>query len=143
MRLPLRLQPQTSRRLFAAVITVHLCAAAAVTVTVLPWALKVFCLLLIGASPLLVLRRLRLDLPRSISLRQDGTMEVERADGQIQVERIGNAAVALPWLVVLSCEYEGQQRRLVLPADSLDAEAHRSLRLWLRYRTKNVFPESV
>jgi hypothetical protein len=91
----------------------------------------------------LVLRRLRLDLPRSISLRQDGTMEVERADGQIQVERIGNAAVALPWLVVLSCEYEGQQRRLVLPADSLDAEAHRSLRLWLRYRTKNVFPESV
>jgi hypothetical protein len=71
-----------------------------------------------------------------IILRDDGWMDIEWIRGQLQLQRVGKNTVVLPWLVVVDADCAGRRRYLTLPADALDAESQRLLRLWLRWQTQ-------
>jgi hypothetical protein len=136
MRLPLTLTPRPSRLLLAAVASGHLSAAVAIGVASIPTWVIGLCCLLIAVSLWRTLRNLWLDRPISMVLRNDGRMEIELASGQRHEASVGRDTVVLPWLMVLACECGDRRRLLTLPADSLDAEPKRLLRLWLRWRTE-------
>jgi hypothetical protein len=136
MRLPQTLTPRPSRVLFVAIIAGHLGAAVAVGVTSIAfWGIGLSWLL-IAASLRHTLRHLWLERPITIVLRQDGRMEIELASGRRDEARVANNTVVLPWMILLACECGDRRRFLTLPADSLDAESLRMLRLWLRWRTE-------
>jgi hypothetical protein len=137
MRLPQTLTPRPSRLLFAAITAGHFGAAVAVGVTSIAywWGIGP-CWLLIAASLGQAVRRLWLERPLAIVLRQDRRMQIEWAAGRRDDARVGKHTVVLSWLIMLDRDCGDQRRFLALPVDSLDPESFRSLRLWLRWRTE-------
>jgi hypothetical protein len=74
-------------------------------------------------------------LPRLL-LRHDGKLEIETEAGDAALAEIGRDTVVWACLIVLHLQMkEGQRRTWVLFPDGLvGADAHRQLRLWLRWR---------
>jgi toxin CptA len=69
------------------------------------------------------------------------------ADGKLQIERRGavwlDAAVlpgvvVFPWLIVLRLRVDGRVCSLAIPFDGVAREAHRDLRLWLRWLSTDI-----
>jgi hypothetical protein len=136
MRLPQTLTPRPSRVLFVGIIAGQLGAAVAVGVTSIAfWGIGLSWLL-IATSLGHTLRRLWFERPIAIVLRQDGRMEFDLSSGRRDDARVAKNTVVLPWMIMLACECGDRRRFLTLPADSLDAESLRLLRLWLRWRTE-------
>lgn len=81
-------------------------------------------------------RRLRTQpgLPQALKLQPDGSLDWIEADGSAANYRVDATTTVLPWLIVLRLTGRNGGRSLVLPGDALGAEAHRQLRVWLRWR---------
>lgn len=73
------------------------------------------------------------DCPRALRLDASGCYLLQA--GQWQRVRVQATSLVLPWLVVLHYRAEGHwfSRTLCLPADSLDVDTHRRLRVCLRF----------
>lgn len=70
--------------------------------------------------------------PKALRLSKSGCFLLQ--SGHWQPVQLQASSLVLPWLVVLHYRAEGQwfSRTLCLPADSLDADTHRRLRVRLR-----------
>jgi len=71
----------------------------------------------------------------ALTLRADGRLEIERRDGSLNEAEIEGGTVVYPRLVVLRMRAKGRSETLVLPRAASGAEAHRRLRVWLKWRT--------
>ena len=96
------------------------------------WLLLVAWVLLFG-SLAVVRHRLASRNPETLVLRGDGQVELAGQEG-VTTAVIGQGTVVLPWLVVLELRIQGRARFIPIAADALDPDAHRQLRLWLRWR---------
>jgi len=70
----------------------------------------------------------------ALTLRADGLLGIEHDDGSIEQAVVHPDTTVLPWLVVLRCRTDGRIRTLTLPRAAMDVDAHRQLRLWLRWK---------
>ena len=70
----------------------------------------------------------------TLTLGADGRLELGRADGSVEAAAVLPQTTVFPWLVVLNCRVGGRAESLAIPRPAMDAEAHRQLRLWLRWK---------
>jgi toxin CptA len=114
-------------------------AAIAASLLVFPlWAGGAVSLMLLLGLRHYVLRDAWLCLPHSCAglvLEEEGA-EIILRDGKRQPCRILPGSLASPWLTVLNILPEESRfsRSVVILPDSLDAEAFRQLRVWLKWR---------
>ena len=139
MELPLRLQLQPSRCYLVFLASGHILTGVAVCLLPLPPLMRVGLVALLG---LLFVRQWRAgsrNLP-GLLLRRDSQLELIEAGGDATVAEVGDDTVVWPWLVVLHLRTEsGRRAALVLFPDGLaGGDAHRQLRLWLRWRNEAV-----
>lgn len=132
MQLPVTLTLKPSRILATLLVLAHgLVVAEAAS---LPGTIAAPVVILVLLSLVLSLRRHAYRLPVSaLTLKADGTLEVEgRASrGIVEVDR---RTTVHSWLVILLLRSGNRGVSLVLPPDALGSEAHRQLRLWLRWK---------
>ncbi len=127
----LHIPVRPSRHLLALQWVAHAIAAGALLHANIPDGLRIFLLLLVGAS----LARLRgSSAVAGLILHGDGRLEKVGADGTANELVPHPHTTALPFLVVLLYRQDGRLTALTLLADSLAAEDFRQLRLWLRWR---------
>jgi hypothetical protein len=131
MQLPVTLVLKQSRALAAALTAAHILAAAGLVPTTLPVPAKLIVGLFIALSLVRCLRRRR---AVSLTLKTDGTLEIERPDGARQEACVLPNTTVFPWLVVLSLRVGGRKESLTLPTDALGVDGQRQLRLWLRWK---------
>jgi toxin CptA len=132
--LPLVIETQASAALKVLLVAVHLAALAALFLASLPGAVRLAGALLLGASLWATWNRLA-----SVRLRA-------RADGQLEIWRdatwkpvpLRSDSVALPWLIVLRWREGRRRHSLALPGDALPDDEHRRLRVWLRWKAKQL-----
>jgi hypothetical protein len=138
MRLPLTLQPKPSRWLQWVVGIGHAAAGIALLGSaMLSWSLVLFGLV-ISLSAILSVYRLGNDVPESLTLRSDGSLEIVERDGIRAITSIDKDSVALPWLILVRLEKrEGKSPYLIMTRDSLDSDGIRSICLWMRWRAKD------
>jgi toxin CptA len=138
-----RLRP--SRALAAAIASGHLAAAAAAIVA-LPGAAAAIATLGVALS---AIAHVRLALHRAphavvgLEFTADGRAGVAGPGGDWLAARVRSAVVPVPWLAVVTLrDALGRRRSAVVLPDSLDREAFRRLRLWLRWRTPASLPST-
>ena len=68
----------------------------------------------------------------------DGRLHVERDDGAREEARLETDTTVYPWMVILRFRLSGQSRSFVLLRRRIGIEAHRKLRVWLRWRAQNA-----
>lgn len=131
MKLPLRLQLKPSLTYLVFLAGGHILAGVAVCFLPWPGALRSGILLLLLCFWQKVSRRLPV-----LLLRADGGVELLLGTEATPMH-VGQESVVWSWLVVLHLETEqGGKRVWVLFPDGLaGADAHRQLRLWLRWRS--------
>lgn len=135
MQLPVTLRLKPSPTLAIALVLAHGAVAVGLTLAGLPLAAVIPCGLLLACSLALALRR-RVLRPavRALTLKGDGRVEIEAADGNRAEASVLPHTTVFPWLAVLLLRTAAGRVALTLPPDALDAGAHRLLRLWLRWR---------
>ena len=131
MLLPATLHPRRSRVLVVAVLAAHLVAALGLLLVAPGWALKAAGCAVLVASSAFALRRPDIG---TLTLRVDGRIEIGRHDGSVAEASVEPATTVVSWLVVLVYRIGGRIEALVLPPDTLTDDAHRELRLWLRWK---------
>ena len=132
--LPLVIDTKASAALKSLLVAVHLAALAALLLTSLPGAVRLTGALLLGAS--LWATRNRLVSVR-LRARADGQLEIWRDAAWKQVQ-LRSDSVALPWLIVLRWREGRRRHSLALPGDALAGDEHRRLRVWLRWKAKQL-----
>lgn len=134
--LPLVVSVGASRSLRHGLIALHLLAGCALAVSALPLAWRLAGMLVLCLS---AWRRTR---PRPpVELRCDREGKLARATAQgWREQRLGQPLVVLPGLCLITLRPAagGPAHGLLIPADSLDAQAFRRLRVWLRWRAANL-----
>jgi len=131
MLFPVTIEIKPSRRLRAALVSVHLAALSGLAMTLPSWGLAL-------AAPLLLLSLLhawRRLVPVRITLRQDGTAALETPDGAAVECEVLPGSTAFNWLMVCRVRLEktAGQRALVILRDSVPEEGFRRLQVWLRW----------
>ena len=136
MQLPLRLQLKASPTYLVFLAGGHILAGVAVCFLPWPGAVRAGILLLLGMLLLRLWQVASRRLP-TLLLRADGRVELHLSGTQVVPAHVGQDSVVWPWLVVLHLEMEqGGRRAWVLFPDGLvGADAHRQLRVWLRWRS--------
>ena len=134
MQLPLRLQLKPSRSYFVFLASGHILAGVAVCLLPLPGLLRLGLVALLGLLLLRQWHSVSRVLP-SLLLRRDGKVELQNGTAAPVLSGVGKSTVIWSWLVVLHLQPEdGPVRRLILFPDGLvGRDAHRQLRLWLRW----------
>lgn len=118
-----------------AVLVACAAAAGALAVAQLPWSLA-------GAGTLVLVlvarSTLRPGVGRVVILaaRGDGRWTVRYADGRCAVGTLHPDSVAHPWLCVMVLRDGWRRLMVTIPADALTRDAHRRLRLYLRWQPK-------
>lgn len=141
--LPLRLERRYSRALARTVIIVHALALAVLGVLDLPWWLKLTLAMAVLIQAVITWRR-HVNLTASGAIRAivwtaDGQWELSDADGKTHAAQLRRASYVQPALVVLRFKLGKYRRRAVLlPADGVDADLHRRLRVGLRLHAELV-----
>jgi hypothetical protein len=137
MQLPLRLQLRPSRCFFAFLAGGHILAGVAVCLLPLPMLLRAGGLVLLGLLFIRQWHACARHLP-GLLLRRDGRLELMSGGAPPVVADIEGDTLVWPWLVVLHLRTEdGARRALPLFPDAFDAtDAHRRLRVWLRWRAE-------
>jgi hypothetical protein len=134
---PLVVALRPSRLLAAALYAMHGLALACVLLSGLSWWLRAVLAGAVLASLLHAVRSGVAGKPGQV-LRalEDGTLEVEGADGEPRRAQVWRDTCVYSKLIVLRyrCEGERQTRSLVLAPGSADAGNLRRLRVWLRWR---------
>ncbi len=131
MELPVTLSLKPSRILAVALTIAHALAAAGMALTRLPAPAKLMLGLFIALS---LVRWLRWRPTPSLTLKADGGLEIARRDGSRREAQVLPSTTVFPWLIVLSFRVDGEKESLPLPVDALGIEAHRHLRLWLKWK---------
>lgn len=126
-----------SRLLVALLLLMHLLAAAALNLVVLPLPVKLSLTGLLLMSLSIALYRLRN--PAVVALHPDitGNLEVETKVGARKTAAIGAHAIIFSGLIVLRLRCGEEKFAVSLLPDSLDADHARQLRLWLRWRPES------
>ena len=75
---------------------------------------------------------------RALTLKADGSLEIERRGGVRSQARVSPRTTVLSWLVVLQFDMDGKISALTLPRDALTDSDHRQLRLWLRWKAASA-----
>jgi len=81
---------------------------------------------------------LRTDSPVGLVLRSDGQLILRLADGSESLASVHPATTVFAGVVVLLARSADRRWALTLPVDTLGADGHRQLRLWLRWRISAV-----
>lgn len=141
--LPLRLERRPSRGLAWGVTVVHVLAMVVILPLALPWWVKLVVSLAVIAQGILIWRNhvspIAAGAIREIVWKADGEWELVRVDGGATPTRLRRASYVQPALVVLRfIEAGGRRRSVLLPADGVDAELHRRLRVALRLHAETV-----
>ncbi|MDD5250552.1 MAG: hypothetical protein PHY45_16365 [Rhodocyclaceae bacterium] len=135
MQLPVTLRLKPSPALAGALVLAHGVVAFGAVATALPGALMLPSLLLLALSLAITLRRHVLRPPlQALTLKADGELEVQCSDGRCGAAAIHPQTAVFSWLVTLQLRIDGRNVALALPPDALEAEGHRQLRLWLRWK---------
>ena len=139
--LPLRIERRASRGLAWAVGAVHGLALAVLPPLDLPWWLKLIVAAAVLSQAVLTWRRhVAPRAPgaiRGLLWRADGQWELMRVDGRAFTARLRRASYLHPHLVILRFIAEdGARHALLLPADAVDAQLHRRLRVGLRLQAE-------
>lgn len=75
----------------------------------------------------------------SLTLHTDGRCMIVRTTGVCDEATIdAETTTVLPWLIVLHYRVSGRRESLILPIVATGSEAHRRLRVWLRWGTINT-----
>ncbi len=136
----LRIALGPSRRLAVALIAAHLLAAAGAVASRLPGAVTVAMLFALAVSLAYALRRhaWRASARSLVHLELSENLDLAVADrrGRRRAGSVLGSSFVAPWLVVIHFKAEGNRllRTVVVPPDATDAESHRALRVWLRWR---------
>jgi toxin CptA len=137
-RLSLRLGPS---RLSAAVfVGAHVVAGAALWLAPVPVTYALVCSVVLSVHLVWVVRRhaFRTDARALINLEltDDGAVSVCTRAGLRRAYRVAGSTFVSPLLTVLSLRSETAPwtRRVLIPADSVDPDSFRRLRVWLRWR---------
>jgi len=137
-RLSLRLGP--SRLLAAVLAGAHVVAGAALWLAPVPVTYALACSVVLSVHLVWVVRRhaLRTDDRALINLdlTDDGSVSVCTRAGLLRAYRVAGSTFVSPLLTVLSLRSETAPwtRRVLIPADSVDPDSFRRLRVWLRWR---------
>ncbi len=70
----------------------------------------------------------------ALTPRADGRLIVARRDGGSAEADVEADTMVSPWLVVLRLRSGGRRESLAIPPAATGPEAHRQLRVWLRWR---------
>ncbi len=134
--LPLLLETRPSPTARTLLLALHLAALAALLLALLPPAARLAGVALLCASLWLTWKQ-----PGATRLRAkaDGQLEIWREGGWKPVKARPDS-VALPWLIVLRWREGRRSHSLVLPPDALPGDAHRRLRVWLRWKVDTAAP---
>lgn len=132
--LPLVIDTQGSATTRLLLVAVHLAALAALFLASLPGAVRLAGVLLLGASLWATWNRL---VSVRLRARADGQLEIWREAAWKPVQLRGDS-VALPWLIVLRWREGRRRHSLALPGDALAGDEHRRLRVWLRWKAKQL-----
>ena len=130
MTIPLR----PSRRLAQLQVLAHVVALTLVGLVSLPMLYTGPLAAAIGASALLVLRRIRNPVVSTLHLGRMGALEIEAKVGASETATILPQTTILPGLIVLLVRQHGRTRCLCLPIDAMGRQAHRRMRLWLKWQ---------
>jgi len=137
-RLSLRLGP--SRLLAAVFAGAHVAAGAALWLAPVPVIYALVCNVVLSVHLVWVVRRhaLRADARALIDLEltEDGSVSVCTRAGLRRAYRVAGSTFVSPLLTVLSLRSETAPwtRHVLVPADSVDPDSFRRLRVWLRWR---------
>ena len=137
-RLSLRLGP--SRLLAAVFAGAHVVAGAAQWLAPVPVIYALVCSGALSIHLIWVVRRhaLRSDARALIDLEltEDGSVSGRTRAGLRRAYRVAGSSFVSPFLTVLSLRSETAPwtRHVLIPADSVDADSFRRLRVWLRWR---------
>jgi hypothetical protein len=71
---------------------------------------------------------------QTLTLRADSRLHIGHVDGTSAEADIHQQSTVFPWLVVLIFRVDGRLESLVLPRMVMDAEDHRRLRVWLKWK---------
>jgi hypothetical protein len=129
---PITLAVRGSRRLVAALFAAHVLASFGLLPTELPLAAKLVLSAILALSLVLAVRRT--GRTAALTLHADGRLSLLRRDGSSLDGQVDPATTVFPWLVVLLVRAAEKTEALVLPVDALGRDAHRQLRLWLRWK---------
>jgi hypothetical protein len=133
--LQVRLRP--SRALAVAIAAAHLAALAAALVA-LPGAAAGVAAAGVVLSAIAQVRQALHRAPDAVAgleLTADGGAAVAGPAGDWSTARLRSVAVPVPWLAVVTLrDAAGRRRSAIVLPDSLDPEAFRRLRIWLRWR---------
>ena len=112
-----------------------------------PWPWRVLsCLMLAAATSHAILlhglRRLKHSVV-ALQLKPDNSVTIDLKDGRRQAVRVMPSTVVTPLLSLVHCRLQEATwycptRFVLIPADAVDAEAYRCLRLYLRWATLPV-----
>lgn len=134
MQLPLVIPLRPSRLLLDIVIAAHLGASAVVWPLSLPDSATIGLLAGIVLSLVMAVLRIRRCPYEALRLGRGGELELEQKIGTGDTALVQSQTVVLPGLIVLRLRVGGRSLVLPLLPDTTGTEAHRQLRLWLRWR---------
>ena len=136
MLLPLRLQLKPSRHFLMFLASGHALAGMAVCLFTLAWLVRLGLLLCLMLILLCFWRRAVRDLPQLL-LRADGKIEVVSVSGTGFLTELGGDTHVWTWLAILHLQDSSSGALLPVFADGLTGgkDAHRQLRVWLRWRS--------
>jgi toxin CptA len=117
----------------------HAAAAVLVWVTLPMWWGLATCAALVASLLLALGRHARRSAAAAVvevALRQDGRVDLRRRDGAWLQRRLLPSTFVSPVLVILNLAGERWRlpRAVLVPTDSVAADDHRRLRVWLRWR---------
>ncbi|WIM06333.1 MAG: hypothetical protein OHM77_03325 [Candidatus Nitricoxidivorans perseverans] len=69
-----------------------------------------------------------------LALRPDGLIGIEYGDGTRTECAVHPQTTVFPWLVVLLYRAGGRLESLALPRGAMEADDHRRLRVWLKWK---------
>lgn len=141
--LPLRIERRPSRILAWAVVAVHASAVAVLVPLDLPGWLKLLVTVAVMFQAVITWRRhvsvSAAGAVREILWKADSEWELSYVDGSVRTARLRRAGYVKPALVVLRfIGGDGRRCAVLLPADGVDAEPLRRLRVGLRLHAEMV-----
>lgn len=134
MQLPITIVLQPSRRLAQLLLLAHGAALALLWPLSLPLAIVGLMFLAIVASAVFTLRRVRHPALSALRLGKAGMLEVEMRAGASETALVLPQTTVLPGLIVLLLRLGRRTLTLPLPVDAVGPDAHRRLRLWLKWQ---------
>jgi hypothetical protein len=88
----------------------------------------------IAASALHTLQRIRYPAVTALRIGKAGELEIETKVGASDTATVMAQTAVLPGVIVLLLRRGGRVTALTLPIDATGAQAHRQLRLWLKWQ---------